>query len=139
MRGIAWNYNADWLKKNTNIQTPAMMRQLTKDQALWCYYDRYWVPSGGRGITDVDLAYIHLDAAVNCGVGQALKFLRRLSKNPKNYDFSFGKNRTLAMTLFLEYTAQRLSFYTHIRNRDRFLEGWINRMADVIKNSLDLE
>lgn len=139
MRGIAWNYNAAWLKANTNIQTPEDMPKLTKEQALWCYYERYWLPSGAKGLTDVDLAYEHLDAAVNCGVGQAQKFLSRLSINPKAFDFTDGKNRTLAMKLFLEYTIQRLSFYTHCKGRDRFLEGWVNRMVDVLKNSIGLE
>lgn len=136
--GIAWNYNADYLRKNFGL-TQHTMRSLTPEQAKAVYYDRYWLPSGGPGISDLDLAYIHFDAAVNCGVGQAKLFLKRLSQNPKYFDGSGGKNRTLFMSLFLEYTAQRLRFYTKAKKRDRYLAGWINRMSDIINNSLDLD
>lgn len=139
MRGIAWNYNADYLKKVFGFKTSADIKKLTADQAKQVYYDRYWLPSGGRGLTDVDLAYIHFDMAVNCGVGAAAKTLRKLSINPKNYDGSGGKNRSVFLQLFLEYTAQRLSYYTHCRNRDAFLEGWVNRIVQVIANAKDLD
>lgn len=139
MYGVAWNFNAGYLQSVLGMKHPTDIRNLTLDQAKQLYFDRYWVTSNGDGITDIDLAYIHLDAAINCGVGAAAKFLSRLSKNPKNFDFTGGKNRTLAMTLFLEYTAQRLSYYTHCKDRDVFLDGWINRMVDVIRNSLNMD
>lgn len=139
MYGVAWNYNAAYLHMHFGMKESTDVRNLTLDQAKQLYYDRYWLPSGGPKITDADLGYIHLDAAVNCGTGQAATFLSRLSKDPLHYDGTGGKNRTLFMSLFLEYTAQRLAFYTHCRDRDAFLEGWINRMADVIRNSLNLD
>lgn len=139
MRGVAWNYNAGYLKEKFGFKTSADIKKLTKEQAIQTYYDRYWLASDSDGITDVDLAYIHFDAAVNCGVGAAASFLRKLSVNPKNYDGSGGKNRTLFMGLFLEYTAHRLQYYTNCRNRQTFLAGWVNRMVDVIRNSEDLD
>jgi lysozyme family protein len=139
MYGVAWNFNGAYLKLHFGMKEPSDIKALTLDQAKQLYYDRYWLPSGAHGLTDVDLAYIHLDAAINCGTGQAQLFLKRLSKNPKDFDFTDGKNRTLAMSLFLEYTAQRISFYTHCKARDHFLAGWMNRMADVIRNSLNMD
>lgn len=137
--GVAWNFNADWLKSRLGMKQPTDIKNLTLDQARQLYYERYWLASDADGLTDIDLAYIHLDTAINCGVGTAARFLHRLSVDPKHYDGTGGKNRTLFLTLFLEYTAQRLSFYTHARDRDVFLEGWINRMVDVIRNSLNLD
>lgn len=137
MRGIAWNYNAGWLQAHG--YTRETLKKLTKEHAALCYYERYWIPSGAIGITDVDLAYIHMDTAVNCGVGTAIKMLKRLSHNPGYYDFSGGKNRALALSLFLEYAAQRIRYYTQAKNRDKFLAGWMNRMASVIENSLGLD
>ena len=32
--------------------------------------------------------------------------------------------------VLLKYNAQRLRFYTSLKNRDRFLAGWVNRVAD---------
>lgn len=139
MRGIAWNYNADYLKNNFGFKGPEDIKKLTADQARQCYYDKYWLASGGGGITDVDLAYIHFDMAVNCGVGAARNTLGKLSLNPKNYDGKGGKNRSLFLQLFLEYVAHRLSYYTHCRNRDAFLEGWVNRMVNVIRDAKDLD
>lgn len=139
MYGVAWNYNAEYLKKHFGMKEPLDIRNLTIPQARQLYFDKYWIPSGGNGITDVDLAYIHLDAAVNCGTGKAKEWLQKLSHNPYHFDGRGGKNRTLFMTLFLEYTIQRLRFYTKCRDRDVFLEGWINRMSDVLQNSLGLE
>lgn len=139
MRGVAWNYNAQYLREKFGFETWKDIKSLTKDQACQCYYDRYWLASGADGISDVDLAFIHLDAAINCGVGSAQKFLSRLSKNPKHFDGRGGKNRTLFLGLFLEYTANRLSYYTSCKNRDDFLEGWVNRMVKVIRESKDLD
>jgi lysozyme family protein len=139
MYGVAWNFNADYLKIHLGMKKPMDIRNLTLDQANQLYYEKYWLASHGNGLTDIDLAYIHLDAAINCGVGAASAFLDHLSMNPKNFDGSGGKNRTLFMTLFLEYTARRLKYYTHCKDRDVFLDGWINRMADVITNSLGME
>lgn len=139
MYGIAWNYNVGWLKSRLGMRNPEDIQSLTVEQASQLYYERYWLPSSGKGITDIDLAYIHLDAAINCGVGQAAAFLKRLSKNPRDFDFTGGKNRSMALSLFLEYTAQRITFYTHCKDRDVFLAGWMNRLADVVRNSLDLD
>lgn len=139
MRGIAWNYNADYLKLHFGFKVSSDIKKITADQARQCYYDRYWLESGGNGITDVDLAYLHFDTAVNCGVGTARKILGRLSHNPKHFDGRGGKNRTIFLQLFLEYIAHRLSYYTHCRNRDAFLEGWVNRIVETIKNAKDLD
>lgn len=141
MLGVAWNYNADYLKSHYPdiFKQPFDIKRITKEQALQLYYDKYYLAAGTQKISDTDLAYIHLDTAVNCGVGKAREFVLKLSHNPANFDFSDGKNRTLAMTLFLEYTAMRISFYTHARERDTFLEGWMNRIATLIKNSLTLD
>ncbi len=138
-RGIAWNYNADYLKNAFGFKGPADIKKITVDQARQCYYEKYWRMSGGPGITDVDLAYIHFDMAVNCGVGAAASTLKKLSMNPKNYDGTGGKNRSVFLQLFLEYVAHRLSYYTHCRNRDSFLEGWVNRIVNVIKDAKDLD
>lgn len=137
MYGVAYNYNVLALKK-IGLPNPMDVQRITIDQAKQIYYDKYWLASNGNGIQDIDLAYIHLDAAINCGTGAASMFLSRLSRNPKNFE-GHGKNKVLFMTLFLEYLAHRLHYYTHCKNRKPFIDGWVNRMVDVIRNSLVIE
>lgn len=137
--GIAWNYNAGWIKANTSVQSAAAMRSLTKDDALQCYFERYWLACDAHKITDVDLAYIHFDCAVNCGVGTARRMISKLSVSPFAYDFAGGKNKTLAVKLFHEYRAAREHYYRNCRNRETFLKGWLNRLAAVVRNAAKLD
>lgn len=130
--GIAYNYNKQILH-SMGINN---VRDLTYDQAKQIYYVKYWKPSGAINIRDIDLAYIHFDAAVNCGIEQANLFLARLSHNPLYFEAD-GKNLELWFSLWKQYLAQRLSFYTHAKNRKSFLEGWINRMVDVIRTTFN--
>lgn len=136
MRGIAWNYNQIWLL--THGVTRDTMKDLTKEQAEQCYYERYWLASDADGISDEGLAYLHLDTAVNCGVRKAKEFMRALSVNPKNYDGSGDNNETLFLRLVMEYEIMRFDYYTKCKNRKAFLEGWINRMEFVMKKAKDL-
>lgn len=139
--GIAWNFNADYLKKNFGLKSSADMKNLTVDQARQCYYDKYYLASGAKGLTDVDLAYIHFDCAVNQGVGIAKKFLDSLSPNPRYFDGSGGKNRLMFLKLFMKYVQLRLDRYAHSRKelKAAYLSGWVNRMVDVMENSEELD
>ena len=133
-RGITWKYNKNWL--TAHGYTLETFRNLTRDDAIACYYDNYWIPSGSDGLTDADLAYIHLDAAVQHSVTKAKRFLNNLPLNPKNYDFTDGKNKQIAFFLFGKYLVQRLRYYPTLSNFSDAGGGWMNRMADVFDNAL---
>lgn len=134
--GIAFNFNQNILK-SIGV-TEDKMKDLTYEQACQIYFVKYWIPSGAESIADVKLAYIHLDAAINCGIGAAQGFIKRLSRNPK-YFAGNGENELLWMRLFTEYLTLRMNYYTHIKNRKYYLEGWINRLVQVSKNALTLK
>jgi lysozyme family protein len=134
MRGIAWNYNAGWLKEN-GYPTPESIKNLTKDDAIRCYYERYWLASGAQGLTDPDMSYLHLDSAVQHGASKAKEFLRSLPKNPRSFDFSGGKNKDLGEALFQLYLAERLEYYAVIKKFPNFGRGWMNRAAAVLRNA----
>ena len=136
MHGVAWNYNAGWLAKRG--YTKDTMRSLTLDDARQCYYERYWIESEADGITDEGLAYLHLDTAVNCGVGTAKSFLRGLSHNPRYFNGEGDNNEVLFLRLVMEYEIKRFDYYTRCRNRKAFLEGWINRMEFVMARAQEL-
>lgn len=131
MHGVAWNYNADYLKKQFGL-TRETIQNLTKDQAKKLYWDKYWKAAGCHMISDEGLSYLHFDAAVNTGVGHAITNLHKLSVNPFNYDGEGDKNEVLFLRLCIEYLVFQLYWYTHCKDRKVFLEGWINRMIKVI-------
>ena len=132
--GVAWNYNSAIL---TSLgYTRDTVDQLTEEHARRVYYLRYWLPSLTNTIPNKRLAFIHFDAAVNCGVGQAKIFLSRLSKEPKNYEDAPGKNVDLWWRLVQEYLAHRMHFYSHATNRRKYIDGWINRLVLVIRKAL---
>lgn len=136
MYGISWNYNAGAL--SALGYTRDTMRTLKLADALQIYFDRYWVASGANVITDAGLGYIHLDAAINCGPGQAKKFLSRLSVNPAHFDGRGNRNSELFLGLVLEYEMQRMKFYTQDVSEDqrrRFLKGWKRRMQYVSEHA----
>lgn len=135
--GIAWNFNRAALAK-IGIATVEQLKEMTTDQAKQIYYDKYFRACGANLIPDKRLAYIHFDAAVNCGVGTAAKFMFRLSKNPKDFEGG-GKNGELWFRLILEYVQQREWYYTHCKNNDKYIDGWINRLSRIIGDLLAMK
>lgn len=131
MFGIAWNFCHEALKR-FGI-TRDTVRKLTLEQARQIYYEEYWIASCADGLTDEGLAFIHLDCAVNCGVGTASRIMRSLSVNPKHFDGRGDNNEILFLRLVHEYEILRLDYYTDCRRelKKRFLEGWVNRMEFV--------
>lgn len=137
--GVAWNFNAEWLS-HRGI-TRATMKDLTQDQAKQCYYERYWLPSDADGLTDEGLAFIHFDNAVNCGVGEAKQTLKELSINPKHFDGRGDNNEALFLRLVMEYEGRRAHHYTKEigkKLKQKYLEGWWNRMQFVMQHAAKL-
>lgn len=137
-RGIAWNYQKNNLAL-MGVNTVKQLSEITKEFAYEFYYRFFWNECGANRIRNQKLAYIHFDAAVNHGIGQAGIFISKLSKDPRNFDGLKGKNKNLFQQLFLEYFTYRLRFYTRAKNRKIYLEGWVNRMVDLSVNSWTME
>lgn len=132
--GIAWNYNREILRE-MGVKD---VHDLTLEQAREIYYHKYWLACHADTIPDKRLAYIHFDTAVNHGVGQSTVFLKRLSHDPSSFE-GHGKNNALWLGLCLEYVMHRQRFYTRAKNRKVFLEGWMNRLSDVVDNALKMK
>lgn len=125
--GISQLYNADTLKA-MNI---ASVKSLTEDQARQIYYEKYYLPSGAQELEDSGLALIHLDAAINHGVGAAKAMMSQLSLNPHNYA-GRGLNKAVFNEMSLEYIGLRQARYVKDPNANVFLEGWDNRLIRII-------
>ncbi len=127
--GIATNYNKEALK----VLGVMDIKNLTMDQARQIYYDKYWLASHANTIPDKRLAYIHLDTAVNEGVGKAMSFLANLGNDIHHYSAGDGKNDALWLRLCIKYDTMRKRHYTALVGQwSRFGRGWINRLADVM-------
>lgn len=140
--GVAWNKVGHHVTRMFGYKTWQDMRdKMTQDQAKQLYYEVFWLPSGAGGLTDEGLSYIHLDCAVNQGVGIAKGFLGGLSVNPFWYDGTGSKNALIFIRLYQEYIVKRLKRYTRLRQslRREYMTGWVNRMIDVFYNVEKLE
>lgn len=88
------------------------IKNLNRDGAKEIYKKDYWDKAGCESLA-WPLCLVHLDAAVQHGVGRANDFLKKGS-GPVDY-------------IFL-----RLTYYAAINN-PAFLRGWLNRMVELYR------
>ena len=89
---------------------------LTKEQALDIYRRDYWQRSGADKMT-WPLCLVHLDSAVNAGVGKAQKWLAESNGDA------------------MRYMALRLDFYTRLNTWKHFGLAWSRRVAELMKEA----
>lgn len=128
-RGIAFNYNKGILKRYGILQ-PNDIVNLTKEQAIEIYYEKYWTPSKADELPDTRLALVYFDMVVNSGQGTADKLLNLLNKSFWGYEGD-GKNETYFWATTLQYMLQREYAYTKMKEWDTFGEGWTNRLLKI--------
>lgn len=103
----------------------------TLAQARERYWRDYWVASGCSSLP-WPLSALVFDAAVNQGVGAAIRMLQKLVRVPQ--DGVFGRATMEAVKAMdpadalPRYLAIRALRYTGTRNFDRFGEGWLWRL-----------
>ena len=112
------------------------MRELPLDLAKRIYRVEYWdavradeLPAGIR--------LVMFDAAVNSGVGQAIRWLQRAVGAA---DEGVLGPRTLAAvgalsadSVRMRLLAQRLRFMTNLPNWSSFSRGWARRICDMLE------
>lgn len=103
----------------------------TLEQARDRYFRDYWVAAGCTSLP-WPLSLLVFDAAVNQGVGPAIRLLQKLVGVAQ--DGIFGRTTTEAVArlnpddALPRYLALRALRYTGTRNFDRFGEGWLWRL-----------
>jgi len=116
------------------------VKNITDDEVKEIYYNNYWLKASCDKIPD-KVAVIHFDTAVNCGVGQANKFLQRCLRvvsdgvigNKTIEEMKKVKDK-IGLTEFVKnYLTMRKNYYTLISEKNTnlkvFLKGWNNRIA----------
>ncbi|CAM3794122.1 glycoside hydrolase family 108 protein [Castellaniella denitrificans] len=112
------------------------MRDLTRDQAKKIYRTAYW----GRAQADQydpAIAFQLFDAAVNHGIGQAIRFLQRavdVADDGVVGPVTLAAVRAMSVTDVLSrFNAERLEFYTKLSTWPTFGKGWARRVAGNLK------
>ena len=112
------------------------MRDLPIALAARIYRDRYWDAVKAEQLP-APVRYLVFDAAVNSGVGQAVRWLQR-AVGVKD-DGVIGPQTLLALNqadpeaLVRRYLSQRLRFMSGLANWPAFVRGWARRIADLME------
>lgn len=139
-RGGATNYGiTQRVYREWKSNPAADVKQITKAEAAEIYRVHYWLPSKAEHLP-ASIRDLHMDAAVNHGVGRAAKLLQTAAA--VTVDGVIGPNTLRAANalnpelLKMRYIVARYKFYGEIIQRDRsqavFMAGWMGRMNHFI-------
>ena len=108
------------------------IRNLTRAQAVDIYRRDFWQRVRGDELPR-EFAFQALDAAVNHGIGNAVRWIQRAAGVAD--DGVIGPvtlaavQRAQAADLVLRFNAERLRFYAKLTTFSTFGRGWVNRVA----------
>lgn len=112
------------------------IKNLTRSQAVEIYRRDFWQRVNGDSLPP-SVAFQVLDAAVNHGIGNAVRWLQRAVGVAD--DGVIGPvtmaavKRMDAADLVLQFNAERLEFYTKLSTWDAFGRGWARRLAGNLR------
>lgn len=108
---------------------------LTRESAIAIYKRDYWMPVAHTVPNAV--AFQVLDAAVNHGIGNAIRLLQRAVDAADDGHWGpaskAAAKRLSEDDLLFRFLAERLSFMTKLRKWDSFGRGWVRRIAQNLK------
>jgi len=116
------------------------IKNLTRDQAIAIYYRDFWMKIHGNEISD-GCAYQLLDAAVNSGCPQAIRFMQRALGVADDGHFGpvsmEAMRHASEMQVVLLVIAERMEFMTVLKNWPSAGKGWTRRMATNVRYALE--
>lgn len=108
---------------------------LTREQAIAIYKRDYWTPVANTVPSAV--AFQAMDAAVNHGIGNAIRFLQRAVDVADDGHWGPASKAAAKQLseddLLFRFLAERLNFMTKLRTWDAFGRGWVRRIAQNLK------
>lgn len=112
------------------------MRTLTREQAREIHRAAYWRRAKAEQY-DGAIAFQVFDAAVNHGIGQAIRFLQRavgVADDGVVGPATLAAVRAVPVANVLaRFNAERLDFYTKLSTWPAFGKGWARRVAGNLK------
>lgn len=112
------------------------IKNLTRDRAIDIYRADFWDRVQGDKMPRA-FVFQALDAAVNHGVGNAVRWMQRAAGVAD--DGLIGPMTLAAISrnepadLVLNFNAERLNFYAKLGTFDTFGRGWVNRVAGNLR------
>lgn len=112
------------------------IKSLTREQAVEIYRRDFWTRVQGDQLPPA-VAFQVLDAAVNHGTGNAVRWLQRAAGVAD--DGVIGPQTVAAVKradiadLVLAFNAERLEFYAKLTTFDAFGRGWVRRVAGNLR------
>lgn len=144
--GYVWNISDPGGETKWGIskrQYPNLnIKELTKEDAKKIYKQDFWDRIDGDELPE-DVAFQVFDAAVNHGIGNAIRMLQRAIGVVDDGHFGplshAGVRRLAHVDLVLLFNAERLNFYTKLSTWPSFGKGWVNRVADNLRYAAEDE
>ncbi len=109
------------------------IRTLTREDAKVIYYRDFWL-AGQMDKFGPGLAFQAFDAAVNHGIGNAIRMVQKAARVAD--DGHIGPITVAAVLkisstdMVFRFIAARIRFWTRLSTWDKFGKGWANRAAD---------
>lgn len=116
------------------------IKELTREQAKDIYRRDYWGRMQGD-LLPTEVAFQVFDAAVNHGIGNAIRWLQRaagVADDGHLGPISLGSIRSKApVDLVLLFNAERLDFYTKLSGWEVYGKGWVRRVSNNLRYAAD--
>ena len=113
------------------------MRQLTRDKAKSIYKSAYWDRAKADQY-DYAIGFQLFDAAVNHGIGNAVRFLQRAVGTADDGIVGPATLRAIAAMsvtdILMRFNAERLEFYAKLSTFTSFGRGWTRRVAENLRH-----
>lgn len=143
--GITLRVLAQWMGESVDASSlPRLkeaLRRMGPEQASAIYLARYWTPSGASELPPA-LAFMHFDAAVNHGVGTAVRMLQEALG--VEADGEIGPVTRAAVSradhrkVLTRYADIRRRRYRALHHFWRFGRGWLRRVDRTLERALHL-
>lgn len=112
------------------------MRTLSREQAKEIYREAYWQRARADQY-DGAIGFQLFDAAVNHGIGNAVRFLQRavgVADDGAVGPLTVAAVRRMSVTdVLARFNAERLDFYTRLSSWPSFGKGWVRRVAGNLR------
>lgn len=116
------------------------MRDLSRQQAKQIYKEAYWQRARCEEL-DGAIAFQVFDAAVNHGIGNAIRFLQRaagVADDGAVGPVTMAAVQAMSVTdVLARFNAARLDFYTKLSTWPSFGKGWVRRVAGNLRYGAD--